>query len=116
MKKLVIIAVVLVASLYACGAGVMQKDRNGNIFPDVAPLAFGTASSTKANITLSTSTYARVRLQPSAAVTVTVNGAGASWPIAANAIQTYHIPTATTSLVFAVTSSATKTKLYYQSE
>lgn len=116
MKKLVLIAVILIASLYACGAGVMQKDRNGNVFPDVAPLAFGILSSTKANLTLSTSTYARVRIQPSAAVTVNVNGAGPTWPIAANAIQTYHIATATTSLVFAVTSSATKTKLYYQGE
>jgi len=115
MKKFIVFALLMVGS-YVWAAGVQKKDGNGNILRGIAPTAFGVSQSTKADITISTASMTAIRVQPNAAVTVKVNGSGTAWPIAQNAIQEYHIPAAVTSLVFSVTSSATATKVYYQSE
>ncbi len=116
MRKYILLFLLIPVVAYASGA--MKLDAMKKPFPAIAPTVFGIFSTTKAAKTFTVSTYARVRVQPSAAVTVKVDGAGVAWPIAANAIQDYCVPSDNTSLVFYVTSSAStaKTKVYWQAE
>jgi hypothetical protein len=114
MKRLSIL-LVLIPSL-ALAAGVMKRDNNKVPFPTIAPTVGGEITSTKADVSLATTTYSRVRVQPSAAVSVKINGTGVAWPIAQNATVDFSIPSSTTSLVFSVTSSATAARIRYQAE
>jgi hypothetical protein len=114
MKRLSIL-LVLIPSL-AFAAGVMKKDKNGVVFPTTAPTVGGEVTSTKADVSLDTSTYSRVRVQPTEAVTAKINGTGVVWPIAADTVQEFSIPASVTSITFQVTSSATACRIRYQAE
>jgi len=117
MKR--VIAFTCVGALLACGValaqGVIGKDAGKNLVQDFMPASFGLLEATKTDMTLDTSALHAVRVQPSVAVTVKINGTGSAWPIAANTVQEYRIGSGVNSLVFSAPSSASN-KVYYQAE
>lgn len=120
MKRIILFALLVIPSI-ALSAGVMKRDSNRVTFPSIAPttsgsVVTGASSAGYQTGTIATTTYSRIRVQPNAAVTVKVNGAGTGYPIAQNAIVELGVPASTTSLVFSNASSATGTTIYYQAE
>lgn len=119
MKRLIAVVFFLgVAVSIALADGIIGKDLNGNAVQGFAPSAFRVYSSTKANMTHNTTNNLAVRFTPSADVTVYINGTGAGYPVAAGFPETYVIRKGggVSSLVFAHSSSATKTKIYLQEQ
>lgn len=116
MKRTVLtLALVLTYAALAYAQGAIGRDRDKNAVQDFMPTTFGLLEATKAAMTLDTTTLHAVRVQPSVAVTVKVNGAGTAWPIAANVVQEYRIPANVSALVFYASSSASN-KVYYQAQ
>jgi hypothetical protein len=113
-KSFIVLALVVFAAV-AFAQGPVGKDTDKRQVDGFMPSAFGVLEATKADMTLSTATVHAVRIQPSVAVTVKVNGTGTAWPIAANTVQEYRIPANVTSLVFSAASSASN-KVYYQTQ
>ena len=114
MKTIITLLLVLIA-VVAYAAGPIAKDMDKRPVDSFMPSAFGLLEATKANMTLDTSGTNAVRVQPSVAVTVKINGTGTAWPIAANTVQEYRIPANVQALVFSASSSASN-KVYYQKE
>jgi len=102
----------------------MKRDANKVTFPSIAPTSVtftltSSAASGSAGVqrsVISTANYSRVRIQPPAAVTMKINGAGTAWPIAQGAIHDVNIPSGTNSLVFYNASSATGVTVVLQVE
>lgn len=117
--KINVILILLVFSVFVVfnvwAAGKLGTDTDKRQVYDFMPSVFGTLTATKTDMTLDTSTIHAVRIQPTVAVTLKLNGAGTAWPIAANTVQEYRIPAGVTSYVFSAASSASN-KVHYQTE
>lgn len=117
MRKLILVVMAVCLAATAAIAGNVQKDGNGSLMQVFAPIKSTSVTQTKADKTYTpTSGTKMVMIQPSAAVTVKVNGTGTGYPLAANAnfgpigIATrLGVGTTVSSLVFSGASSATKT-------
>lgn len=120
MKTISFFFLLLIIPCVFLGAGVMKKDLAKTALTGLSPTIYGVYSTTKADVTINTTTYSRIKIYPVTAndVTMKINGTGTGWPFTKNTKEEYGIPSGVTSLVFSVTSTAStaKSKIYYQAE
>jgi hypothetical protein len=87
MKRLIIIAVLMLVAATLAYAGNVHRDGAGIAMPDVfTPIRAVSVTHTKADVTYTPTAGTKViRFQPPKAVTYKINGTGTGYPVAANA-------------------------------
>lgn len=108
----------LVIAATAMAAGYLGKDRNNVPVAEFQPSSFGVYSSHKGVMTIDTTYVGAVQYKTSAVCNVTINGSGAAWPTAANAVEELRIAPRVTSLVFncGSTAATAHSKVYFRTQ